>query len=284
MKKAMPAALSAAAPRNFEELRATLVSRAPDLPKRLAQVARLALSSPDEIALGTAASVAHSASVQPSTLVRFAQAFGYSGFSALQKTFRDRLRERPLSYEDRLHVLLEAVAPGTRGEAQVRAVFDGFVEASQVSVRRLAEDTDRGKLAAAVRLLARAETLYLVGAGRSAAAIASLAYVLGKLHIKNMLANTTETASFATPKDAVLALSFSPYAATAVALGQELHAAKVPMVAVTDGPFSPFIALSKISFEVNEADFHGFRSMAGTLALLTTLAVATAELRTKPHP
>ena len=89
-------------PRDFEALRAMIVERRDSLPKRLAQVAVYALDNPDEIAFGTAASIAQSAIVQPSTLVRFAQAFGYQGFSELQEVFRSRLRERVLSYDERL--------------------------------------------------------------------------------------------------------------------------------------------------------------------------------------
>ena len=66
-------------PRDFEALRATIVERRDSLPKRLAQVAVYALDNPDEIAFGTAASIAQSAIVQPSTLVRFAQALRLPG-------------------------------------------------------------------------------------------------------------------------------------------------------------------------------------------------------------
>ena len=71
-------------PQDFEALRAAILERKASLPKRLTQVAAYALDHPDEIAFGTAASIAGSAQVQPSTLVRFAQHFGFEGFSSLQ--------------------------------------------------------------------------------------------------------------------------------------------------------------------------------------------------------
>ena len=61
-------------PRDFETLRATILDRRETLPKRIAQIAAYALDNPDDIAFGTAASIAASAGVQPSTLIRFAQA------------------------------------------------------------------------------------------------------------------------------------------------------------------------------------------------------------------
>src|SRR6185295_5908210 len=93
------------APRDFDSLRAVVGKRLGDLPKRLSQVGKYALEHPDEIAFGTAASIATAAHVQPSTLVRFAHQFGYEGFSDLQKVFRERLRERPSAYAERLRAL-----------------------------------------------------------------------------------------------------------------------------------------------------------------------------------
>ena len=65
-------------------------------------MAAFALENPDEIALGTAASIAAQASVQPSTLIRFAKRLGYSGFSDLQDVFRSELRSNWPDYRERL--------------------------------------------------------------------------------------------------------------------------------------------------------------------------------------
>ena len=92
-------------PRDFDELRASILAQRESLPKRIAQIAAYALDNPDEIAFGTAASIAISAGVQPSTLIRFAQHLGFDGFTSLQSVFRERLRERNSSYEERLNTL-----------------------------------------------------------------------------------------------------------------------------------------------------------------------------------
>ena len=71
-------------PRDYETLRETILEQRSVLPKRIAQVAAYALDNPDEIAFGTTASIAASAGVQPSTLIRFAQHLGFDGFTSLQ--------------------------------------------------------------------------------------------------------------------------------------------------------------------------------------------------------
>ena len=87
--------------------------------------------------------------------------------------------------------------------------------------------------------------------------------------------------TFAGPKDAVLAISFTPYASETVALTREAAGRGVPVVAITDSPFSPLAQLAGLWIEVSEANFEGFRSMAATLTLAMTLTVAIAERRGK---
>jgi DNA-binding MurR/RpiR family transcriptional regulator len=86
-----------------------------------------------------------------------------------------------------------------------------------------------------------------------------------------------EDLSFASPKDCILAISFNPYASETVALAQAAATRKIPIVAITDSPFSPLASISKLWIEVQEANFEGFRSMAATLSLAMTLTVAVAE-------
>src|SRR5579863_6548354 len=93
------------APETFEAFKQRLIALEPSLPKRLKQTAAFALQHPDEIALGTASGVARRAHVQASTLVRFAQALGFAGFTELQGIFRTHLRNRWPEYPERLKAL-----------------------------------------------------------------------------------------------------------------------------------------------------------------------------------
>src|SRR3954447_17146702 len=200
-------------PRDFETLRALIVERRDALPKRLAQVAVYALDNPDEIAFGTAASVAGSAAVQPSTLVRFAQAFGYQGFSELQEVFRSRLRERVPSYDERLARMRQHGIPTSKSSL----VLDGFLEAAQRSVSDFRDKINLDTLERAVDILSAAETIYLIGLRRSFPITSYMGYAMGKLGIRNILIDAVagmgaEQAGFVTPRDAVLAVSFTPYA------------------------------------------------------------------------
>lgn len=271
---------TAEAPRGFDALRELILSRHHHLPKRLAQIAAYALDNPDEIAFGTVASIASNADVQPSALVRFSRAMGYQGFSELQEVFRSRLRERVLNYEERLAQMREhGIATSKSG-----LVLDGFLEATERSVATMRSKLDHPTLERAVDLLAKAETIYLIGLRRSFPITAYMSYAMGKLGIRHVLVDAlaglaAEQAGFVTSRDAVIAISFTPYASETVALTNAARARDAKIVSVTDSSFSPIATPADVLLEVAEANFEGFRSMAATMALAMTLTVAVAARR-----
>jgi DNA-binding MurR/RpiR family transcriptional regulator len=274
--------LATSAPRDFAALRALIGERAATLPRRLTQVATYALQNPDEIAFGTAASIATHAGVQPSTLVRFSQALGYQGFSDLQDVFRARLRDKVPSYDERLRQLRD------HGLAASKAglLLDGFAEAAGRSVADFRHKADPAALERAVTLLAGAETIYLVGFRRSFPVTAYMAYAMGKLGIRHILVDGiaglgVEQTSFITARDAMLSVSFTPYSNETVSLTNAAKARGAHIVALTDSVFSPIAPGADVWLEVVEANFEGFRSMAATLALAMTLTVAIAARRSE---
>lgn len=272
--------MSEALPRDFEALRSLILDRRQSLPKRIAQVAAYALDNPDEIAFGTAASIATSAGVQPSTLIRFAQHLGYDGFTSLQQVFRERLRERTTSYEERLTVVRGDADEGTSN----RRIVDGFLAAASKSLDVMSRNLDDETLDRAIDILNGAETIYILARRRSYPVASYIAYALGKLGVRSQLIESAsglspEIISFASSRDAVIAISFSPYASATVEEARILSANNVPVIAITDSAFSPLAQFAKVWFEVAEADFGGFRSLAATMALAMGLTVGVAELR-----
>ncbi|MBY2939071.1 MULTISPECIES: MurR/RpiR family transcriptional regulator [Rhizobium] len=271
-------------PRDFESLRSTIIERKASMPKRLAQVAAFALGNPDEIAFGTTASIAAASDVQPSTLVRLAHHLGYGGFSDLQSIFRERLRDRTLSYEERLVTLEQS-----SGDDEDANLLSGFIAAANQSVNRLAATVQSDTFTKAVNILANAETIYLIAKRRSYPLTAHMTYAFSKLNIRHQIVASPngvdpEMVQFATPKDAAIAASFSPYAADSLSQSQELADRGVPVIAITDSAFSPLAACATHWFEVAEADFAGFRSLSASMALTMALPVAIAERRRKDQP
>ena len=271
-------------PRDFAALKALIAERAGALPKRLTQIASFALDNPDEIAFGTVSSIAEQAEVQPSTLVRFSQAMGYQGFSDMQEVFRSRLRDRILNYGERLSQLKQHALSASKPNV----IFQGFCDATEKSIASLRETLDPDELDRAVAMLASAGTIHLIGLRRSFPIASYMAYALGKLGVRSILVDAVgglaaEQLAFAGAGDAVLAISFTPYASETVSLAQMAKARGVPVIAITDSPFSPLAQIADLWIGVGEANFEGFRSMAATLTLAMTLCVAIAEKREQPQ-
>jgi len=266
-------------PRDFGALKAMLIASREDLPPRLIQVAAFALENPDEIALGTAASIAAQASVQPSTLIRFAKRFGYAGFSDLQDVFRSELKSGWPDYRERLAQLKLA-----REAGGPHPLLSGFAESAMVSLERLVSQGSEENVDRAAGILAGAEVIYLLGMRRAFPITFYLAYALGKLGIRAVVVDHVaglgpEQVTDATKRDALVSISFTPYTPMTVELTERLHRRGVPVVALTDSAFSPLSPNATVTFEIPEADFSGFRSLAATFCVAMALAVATGAKR-----
>lgn len=258
-------------PADLDALLARIAERRNLLPARLSQVAELAIRHPNDMALGTAASLATAAGVQPSTLVRFAQGFGYDGFSAMQAVFRSRLLSR--AEEDEAHSIPR------QGGAE-SAVF----ATAALAVGTAAGAIPAGSFAAAARLLGRAETVHLVARRRSFPLTTYLAYAFGRMRIRCQMADAglgieEEVLDMAGPRDAAVAISFAPYAPETLRRAQALRARGVPVVALTDGSGSPLLAAATHGFALPETHADDARALPAGMAFVVALSRAVAESR-----
>ena len=267
-------------PQSFETLKRRLIEIEPRLPKRLRQAAAYALDHPEEFALGTASALAASANVQASTLVRFAQTLGFAGFSDLQEVFRSHLLKRWPDYSERLKALQE----NARDSSDPTNLLFGFADSATASIRRLREGAQRRDLDRAVDLLARARTIHCLAQRRSFCVAHYLTYALSQLGAAARLVDNVgglgpEQIAEARKEDALIAISFAPYAPLTVDLARRARRAGAPIVVVTDSALSPLASLADVRFEVVESDFGSFRSLSATFCLAMTLAAAVAERR-----
>ena len=71
----------------FEALKESIAQAYPTMSPQLQRLSRYVIDKPHDLALGTVATVAKANEVQPSSLIRFANALGYSGFSRFVSMF-----------------------------------------------------------------------------------------------------------------------------------------------------------------------------------------------------
>jgi DNA-binding MurR/RpiR family transcriptional regulator len=268
--------LPAGPPASVEEFRARLALQIDRLPRRLRQCADHVAAHMDRIAVSTVAELAAAADVPPSALMRFCQIMGFSGFSEMQRLFREAYAPGWPDYATRLRNLKE-------GEAGSPSVLVAeFVEAGRLSLERLARELDEAALAQAVATLAAAGTLHVVGLRRAFPVASYMAYVLEKMQVPAILHTGTgklDHRHALRPGDAVLAITFAPYSEETIALAQDARDRGLPVVALTDRMGSPLARLAGAVLTVPEVDFGAFRSLSATLALALALAVAIGSAR-----
>lgn len=80
---------------SLNELQQQIRDRYDSLSKRLQQVSRYVLDNTNSVAFDTVAVIAERAGVPPSTLIRFANAFDFSGFNEMKQLFRMNPWKRP---------------------------------------------------------------------------------------------------------------------------------------------------------------------------------------------
>lgn len=251
------------------------------LSKRLKQVARYILDNSNSVAFDTVASIAQQADVPPSTLIRFANAFGFSGFNEMKQMFKQHLMEETANYTERARLFRQTTTDDATPPETPTEILNMFTMVNTQALQQLAMQTSGDDLQRAVALLAEAENIYVIGLRRSFSVASYLTYALRHLDRKAFLIDGlggmfTEQLSLVGPKNVVVAVSFSPYAREVVELVELGAQRKARQIAITDSQVSPLAAFSDVCFVVREAQVDGFRSQVASLCLAQTLAVSLA--------
>lgn len=251
------------------------------LSKRLKQVARYILDNSNSVAFDTVASIAQQADVPPSTLIRFANVFGFSGFNEMKQMFKQHLMEETANYTERARLFRQTTTDDATPPETPTEILNMFTMVNTQALQQLAMQTSGDDLQRAVALLAEAENIYVIGLRRSFSVASYLTYALRHLDRKAFLIDGlggmfTEQLSLVGPKDVVVAVSFSPYAREVVELVELGAQRKARQIAITDSQVSPLAAFSDVCFVVREAQVDGFRSQVASLCLAQTLAVSLA--------
>jgi DNA-binding MurR/RpiR family transcriptional regulator len=263
---------------DFAELSRRINEQYNELPRQLQQIARFALDAPEDFALGTAAQLAGMIGVQPSALVRFANAVGFDGFADLRHVFRGQLRSRPPSYRERIADLRHRAPEATTPAAILRSHVDQAVRELQHFPGVVSSDV----LTQAVALIARAPRLYLLAARRSFPVAAYLAYALSQLDRPVQLLDgiggmNREMASRIEGDEVLVALSFRNYTGEVIEIADSCRARGVHVVGITDSTLSPLARASTLTFALGDDGGVPFRSLVEPIVLAQALVVAVGH-------
>ena len=264
------------APKTIDEFMTLLASQKEVMPKRLRQCAHYVAENRDKIAVSTVSELAEGAGVLPSAFMRFCQVMGFSGFSEMQRLFRESYSQPWPDYETRLANLREGHAHSPT------ALLAEFIDAGRMSLERLVQSIDERNLEEAVSILASAPVIHLIGYRRAFPVVAYLAYALEKMDIPAILhdgVGKLNAAHSIRKGDAVIAVTFSPYTAETIELVSQSKEIGADVIAITDAMAGPLHRLGALPLLVSEVDVGAFRALSATHSLAITLAVAVGSER-----
>lgn len=259
----------------FDGLRQRIRDRFTTLSPHLQRIARASLEEPNSFALNTTAKIAGDLDIQPSTLIRFAKEFGYSGFSDLQRVFRQRLIEGEPTVRERVY----SEETARLGPPDVRELLQTCVTAHVAALNDLLKHCDTDSLAKAVELLRNARHVYIAGLRRSRPIAAYLGYALTRSERASSLldfAGGMAGPQIATigPDDVLVAIAFPPYSRPVVDIVLDAYVSGRKVLAITDGPASPLASNSHLQLYVDAGAASAFQPISGAIGLVQTLITA----------
>ena len=263
----------------YEELKDAITRVYPGMSKQLQRIARFALEKPHDLALGTVATVAEATEVQPSAMIRFANALGYSGFSEMQQVFRGHLVERSASYRERIDHLRRKQVNGARAPA---GVLHQLVGDSVAELGLLEENILERDLKVAVKLIAGAKRIHVLAQRRAFPVASYLAYALGQLELRTHLLDGAggmlrENLRMVDKQDLLLVASFQRYSPEVIEAAEHCSRRGVAVASITDGPLSPLKAPARVCFELADDSSRPFRSLVAPLCLAQALVMSTGH-------
>ncbi|WP_186111379.1 MurR/RpiR family transcriptional regulator [Burkholderia gladioli] len=276
--------------RTPEALLADISAQFASLSKQLKLIARHVEAHPGRVGLQGVQEVADDCGVQPSAVVRFAKHFGFSGFSEMQRLFRDAMVRRvapDLSYQSRIRGIIER-----GGRRKTSELAGEFLEDSIAGMQQLAASLDAAAFDRAVELLAATDAIWLAGVRRSFPVVAYLDYALQHTGKRIQLVSGLGGMQAGQLRslregEVLLAVSFAPYAQETQKIVEDALQRGAKLIAITDSRLNALASGADVALLLQESDTFGFRSLTSTMGLAQSLFIALVyrlELAYEPAP
>lgn len=269
-----------AKPADVDGFRTLLLTERNRFTRKMLAAGSFAIENPHEVALSPVSALAERSGLAATNFVRLAQAMGFSGFSEMQRLFRDPLHKtfQPTLEERIRHSRGEQVIPDPN---DIAALGRSFVQANIASLNHLNDRIGAMPLEAAVDQIMDARIVYVIGVDRSFGAAAYLSYALNRAGVQSVqilgLGSAIEDhAAVMAPGDLLIAISFPPYARDTVTVTDVARRKGNAIIAVTDSAVSPITEGATHVLTVEDAELHGFRALTALLTVVQTIMMGVA--------
>lgn len=255
---------------NSKDLMRLIQSRFQRLSKGQKLIAEYILKSYDKAAFMTAAKLGVSVGVSESTVVRFANELGFSGYPKLQKALQELIKNK-LTTVQRLELSNDYISEGY--------ALKGVLKADMENIRATLEKINYNTFEEVVKKIFEAKRIYIIGLRSSTALAEFLGFYLNIIlqnvrTVGNGISDIFEQMINLEEGDLVIGIGFPRYASRtidALAFAQDRGA---NVVAITDSLLSPLAAKADYSLiaQSNMASF--VDSLVAPLSVINALIIA----------
>lgn len=263
-----------------EAARDRLIAALPAMSPQLRKAARYVLDNPLEVGLNSIREIAVAADVKPNTLVRMARAVGFEGYEDFRKPYRESLRAQRERFPDKARWLQAIGEGGKHGE-----LYQQMAGAAFDNVEETFAGIDAVRVKIAADLIDRAPATYVLGVGLAYSVVHQFTYLAG-MALDSVHAIPREgrlpldDIAQAHPGDVLVVLTFQPFRSEVVEATRAAKERGLTIIAVSDTPTAPVIAMADHGFVVSTDTPQFFTSTVGVAAFMETLiAFMVADAR-----
>lgn len=270
-----------------DDLRSRIAAEYESLSVQLKKIARYAEEHGDHIGLEGIQEMASQCGVQPSAVVRFAKHFGFSGFSEMQALFREGISRQIAPTRNYRARIREVIESGSRRLTSAEIAHE-FMAGSLGAMQELQQQLDEAAFESAVKQLAEADCIWIAAARRSFPVATYLDYALQHTEKRVHLVSGVGSMYMGQVRsvragDAMIAISFAPYAEETLACVEMAKERGAHIVAITDSRMCQLARKADIALLVKDNATFGFRALTSTMGLAQSLFIALAYQLELPY-
>lgn len=263
---------------NKQDLMRTIQMKFPRLSKGQKLIAEYILKHYDKAAFMTAAKLGISVGVSESTVVRFANELGFSGYPKLQKALQELIKNK-LTTVQRIELSNDFITE----ESALKGVLKSDMENIRVTLEKINHKTFED----VVNGIFNAKRIYIIGLRSSTALAEFLGFYLNLIldNVKVLgygISDIFEQMINISEDDLVIGIGFPRYAARTIEALNFAHTKDAKVVAITDSLLSPLAARADYTLiaQSNMASF--VDSLVAPLSVINALIIAVG-LREKEN-
>jgi len=263
-------------PQNINDLNSLLQENYPKLSKKMKLISFYIIDQPQKLALNTLAAIAEDIGVYPSTLVRFAKHFGFSGFAELQELYKVKISQSAINYHQRI----TDVQKVTVGDVSTNSsnIFHDVTSRNIVATKLLSEQINEELIEESVQALCRANEVIVCGLNRAQPIANYFYYMLNNLGIRCRITNNADEeeniSHWLDEKTVLIATTYNPYSTWTTEAVKEAKKSNATVILLTDTKLNPIAHLADYLFCIHEAEIHTFRSLGATMCLVQAICIS----------